>query len=91
MYAVEFQASIVDGMIQIPKEYQNIASNSRVKFIMMYDKNDNLELETRQKIIAKQVKSYYDGSATLLNKEESKMVMSKFMEDLKSKHLNRNY
>jgi len=88
MYAVEFQASIVNGMIQIPKEYQNIASNSRVKLIMMYDKDDNLELKAQQEIIAKQVKSYYDGSATLLNKAESNIVMSKFMEDLKSKHAN---
>ena len=54
----------------------------------MYEKDDNLELKNRQKIIAKQVKSYYDGSATLLNKEESNRVMSRFMEDLKSKHAN---
>jgi len=88
MYAVEFQASVVDGMVQIPKEYQNIASNSRVKFIMMYDENDDLELETRQKMIAKQVKNYYDATATLLNQEESKQAMDKFMKDLKSKYAN---
>jgi putative transposon-encoded protein len=88
MYAVEFQASVVDGMVQIPKEYQGIASNSRVKVIMMYDENDDLELKTKQKMITKQVKNYYNGTATLLNQEESKLTMDKFMKDLKSKYAN---
>jgi hypothetical protein len=43
MYAVEFQASIKNGMIQIPKKYQKIVNNRRVKLIMMYDDSDELE------------------------------------------------
>jgi len=88
MYAVEFQASIRNGVIQIPKEYQNIANNGRVKLIMMYDNNDDLELKKNKAIIEQQVESYYDGSATLLNQDESSTVMSAFMEDLKSKDAN---
>lgn len=88
MYAVEFQASIRNGMIQIPEEYQNIAHNSRVKLIMMYDSSDDLELNKNKATIEQQVESYYDGSATLLNQDESSTIMNAFMKDLKSKHAN---
>ena len=86
MYAVEFQASIKDGMIEIPKEYQNLANNRRVKFIMMYDEGDDLELKENRATIAQQVENYYNGSATLLNKDESSEIMRLFMDGLKSKY-----
>ena len=88
MYAVEFQASIKDGMIQIPEEYLNLTNNHHVKLIMMYDKNDDVELEKNRATIVEQVKNYHNGTSTLLNKEESSAVMGSFMKDLKSKHAN---
>jgi uncharacterized membrane protein len=38
MYAVEFQAPIENGIIQIPKEYKDLLSNTKATFIAMYKK-----------------------------------------------------
>ena len=44
MYAVEFQASIKDGIVHIPKEYQDIQNSMKATFVVMYDfDNTNLE------------------------------------------------
>ncbi len=44
MYAVEFQASIKDGIVHIPKEYQDIQNSMKEIFVVMYD-FDNANLE----------------------------------------------
>jgi len=87
MYAVEFEASIENGMIQIPKEYQNI-TNHFVKLIMMYEEDYTYELEQNRQTIAKQVQEYYDGASTLLDQEQSKAKMQTFMQELKAKYEN---
>jgi len=43
MYAVEFEAPIENGIVQIPKEYKELQQNQKAKIIIMYDnvKNKN--------------------------------------------------
>lgn len=41
MYAVEFQASIENGVIRIPPEYKDLLSNKKATFVAMYDSVNN--------------------------------------------------
>nr|MBL0721955.1 hypothetical protein [Sulfurovaceae bacterium] len=36
MYAVKFQAPIENGVVHIPKEYQEIQNNTQATFVVMY-------------------------------------------------------
>lgn len=40
MYAVEFQAFIKNGVVHIPKRYENLQQNRRATFIVMYEDVD---------------------------------------------------
>ena len=37
MYAVEFQAPIENGIVHIPKQYQEIQNNTKATFVVMYN------------------------------------------------------
>ena len=37
MQAVEFEATIENGMVQIPKKYQALQNNIKATFVVMYD------------------------------------------------------
>jgi hypothetical protein len=39
MYAVEFEAPIKDGVVYIPKEYQELQQASKAKFVVMMEEN----------------------------------------------------
>ncbi|MEA1891451.1 MAG: hypothetical protein U9N33_01925 [Campylobacterota bacterium] len=41
MYAVEFQASIENGIVHIPTEYKDLLSNTKATFVAMYDNVNN--------------------------------------------------
>jgi hypothetical protein len=41
MYAVEFQASIENGIVRIPKQYQDIQDTKKATFIVMYESVNN--------------------------------------------------
>jgi len=41
MYAVEFQAPIKDGIVYIPKKYQDLQQNKKATIIVMYEKINN--------------------------------------------------
>ena len=41
MYAVEFQASIENGVVHIPKEYKDLLSNTEATFVAMYNSANN--------------------------------------------------
>lgn len=52
MYAVEFQTDIKDGVVHIPKEYQDVLSNTKATFVVMYEvdkkqTSENSEIEKR--------------------------------------------
>ncbi len=40
MYAVEFQAPIENGIVHIPKQYQELQDNKRATFVVMYERMD---------------------------------------------------
>jgi len=40
MYAVEFQATIENGIVHIPKEYKDLQEKRKVKFFIIYDNSD---------------------------------------------------
>ena len=37
MYTVEFQAPIENGIVHIPKQYQEIQNNTKATFVVMYN------------------------------------------------------
>jgi len=37
MYAIEFQAPIENGIVHIPKEYQEIQNSTKATFVVMYN------------------------------------------------------
>ena len=50
MYAVEFNAQITDGKIEIPKEYlQKFDSNVRIIMLSEYPKSYSVNLEDAEK------------------------------------------
>ncbi len=44
MYAVEFQASVENGIVHIPQQYQELQQNPKVKFIAIYENVNNTNL-----------------------------------------------
>jgi len=44
MYAVEFQASVENGIVHIPQQYQELQQNPKVRFIAMYENVNNTNL-----------------------------------------------
>ncbi len=41
MYAVKFQAPIKNGIVHIPKQYQEIQNNKKATFVVMYENVNN--------------------------------------------------
>ena len=49
MYAVEFQATIENGIVHIPKEYKDLQEKQEVRFLIMYDSNDKYRTNTEKR------------------------------------------
>jgi hypothetical protein len=49
MYAVEFQATIENGIVRIPKEYKDLQEKREVRFFIMYDSNDKYRTNTEKR------------------------------------------
>jgi len=49
MYAVEFQATIENGIVHIPKEYKDLQEKREVRFFIMYDSNDKYRTNTEKR------------------------------------------
>jgi hypothetical protein len=49
MYAVEFQATIKNGIVRIPKEYKDLQEKREVRFFIMYDSNDKYRTNTEKR------------------------------------------
>jgi len=59
MYAVEFQAPIKNGIVHIPKKYQEIQDNKKATFIVMY--NDD-KVTTKQNSIDEELDELFANS-----------------------------
>ena len=69
MYAVEFQASIENGVVHIPKEHKDLLSNTEATFVAMYDSANN----TTKKDDAQ---SQLDEFHRLRNKSNNKIMVT---------------
>ncbi len=49
MQAVEFQATIKNGIVHIPKKYQELQNKSNATFVVMYQKKKNED--TKQNVL----------------------------------------
>ena len=48
MYAVEFEASITDSVMRIPKKYKDLQDKRRVKLFILYDDKDIEEVNIKK-------------------------------------------
>jgi len=58
MYAVEFQASIENGVVHIPKRYENLQQNRRATFIVMYE-----DVEVKENSIDDELDKLFSSSS----------------------------
>ena len=49
MYAVEFQATIENGIVHIPKEYKDLQEKREVRFFIMYDNSDKYRTNIKKR------------------------------------------
>ena len=59
MYAVEFKAPIKDGIVHIPKQYQDIQNTKEATFVVMYDCN---ETKTNQNSVEEELDELFASS-----------------------------
>ena len=50
MYAIEFETTIKNGIVHIPKEYKDLQEKQEeVRFLIMYDSDDKYRANTRKR------------------------------------------
>ena len=70
MYAVEFQAPIKDGIVHIPKQYQDIQNTKEATFIVMYENTS----KTTQ--VDKETQAQLDEFYRLIKKSNNKVMLT---------------
>ena len=72
MYAIEFESPIENGIVHIPKQYQELQQNVKAKFIVMYNNNniDNTIKKNKDNDIKSQLKEF----RRLRNKSNNKVM-----------------
>jgi len=71
MYAVEFQASIENGIVHIPKEHKDLLSNTKATFVAMYESVNN-----NTPTIDKDVQAQLDEFKRLRNQSNNKVMVT---------------
>jgi len=56
MYAVEFQAPIENGVVHIPKQYQDIQDTKKATFVVMYESVNNTN---KKDIVKSQLEEFH--------------------------------
>jgi hypothetical protein len=59
MYAVEFQAQIKNGIVHIPKQYQELQDTKKVTFVVMYNSD---HVTTKQNSINEELDELFSNS-----------------------------
>ena len=72
MYAVEFQAPIENGVVHIPKKYQEIQDTAKATFVVMYDSKDTSKNGT----VDSQLNEFHRLRAKSNNKVEATMELT---------------
>ena len=60
MYAVEFQAPIENGIVHIPRQYQEIQNTTKATFVVMY--NDSINNTVKQNSIENELDELFANS-----------------------------
>jgi hypothetical protein len=70
MYAVEFEATIENGIVRIPQEYKDLQEKREVRFVIMYDNSD--KYKTNIKKIKKEMSAIsIDTTGFKFNRDEA--------------------
>ena len=59
MQAVEFEATIKNGIVQIPKKYKALQNNIKATFVVMYD---NMKTQSNKKEIDQELDMLFSQS-----------------------------
>ncbi len=70
MQAVEFEATIENGIVQIPKKYKALQNNIKATFVVMYD---NMKTQSNKKEIDQELDMLFSQSN---NKRQVTMVQA---------------
>lgn len=73
MYAIEFQAPIENGIVRIPKQYQEIQDNTKATFIVMYESVNN---STKKNIVQSQLDKFHRLRDNSNNKTQATMELA---------------
>jgi len=71
MYAVEFEAPIENGIVHIPKQYQELQQNPKVRFVAMYESVNNTIKKEKD-----EVQSQLEEFRRLRNKSNNKVMVT---------------
>lgn len=73
MYAVEFEASISDGVVRIPTTFRKLYSSTKVRIIIMVDDEENVAMEETPSFIEMLANNPrpIDSSTLFLSREQA--------------------
>jgi len=81
MYAVEFQAPIENGIVHIPKQYQEILDQKKATFVVMYDAD---KVTTKENSISDELDELFANSN---NKVQVTMDLATNTDEMINEHI----
>lgn len=80
MYAVEFQAPIENGIVYIPKQYQEIQDTRKATFIVMYE--ESVSNSIKKDIVQSQLEEFHRLRAKSNNKIKATMELATNIDEM---------
>ena len=90
MYAVEFKAPIENGIVHIPKKYQDLQQNMEATFVVMYEekRDEDSYFDERKEQLHKLRADIKDGKVKMYNEDEFEQEMDEFEQEMVLKYGN---
>ncbi len=79
MYAVEFQAPIENGIVHIPKQYQEIQDTRKATFVVMYESANNI---VKKDIVQSQLEEFHRLRDKSNNKIQATMELATNIDEM---------
>ena len=79
MYAVEFQAPIKNGVVHIPKQYQQLQDTKKATFVVMYESENKVNAPIKQNNINDELDELFANSN---NKVQVTMELATNIDDM---------
>jgi hypothetical protein len=79
MYAVEFQAPIENGIVHIPKQYQEIQDTKQATFVVMYESVNN---PIKKDIVQSQLEEFHRLRDKSNNKIQATMELATNIDEM---------